>query len=235
MPQGRCNPDHSLGALHSQSRNHRFGNPRPTWLWKSQLPLKVSASEVSNLERPPLAELRTPRLVLRSWRETDLPAYAALNADVEVRRWFSGTLTSKESDGSAARLQEHIAAHGFGFWAVEAPGVAPFIGFVGLQHVTFQAPFTPAVETGWRLARAHWGKGYATEAARVALAHGFGPLALPEIVAFAVPGNVASRRVMERINMQHDPAGDFDHPNISEGDPLRRHVLYRATRTGVIT
>lgn len=79
------------------------------------------------------------------------------------------------------------------------------------------------------------GNDYATKAALAALAHGFGPLALPEIVAFAVPGNVVSRRVMERIGMQHDPAGDFDHPSVSEGDPLRHQVLYRATRTGVIT
>ena len=179
-----------------------------------------------------MAEIRTPRLLLRSWRETDLPAYAALNADAEVRRWFGGTLTRGESDAQAARLQDHIAAHGFGFWAVEVPGTAPFIGFVGLQHVTFAAPFTPAVETGWRLAREHWSRGYATEAARAALAHGFGPLALPEVVAFAVPGNMASRRVMERIGMRHDPAGDFDHPLVPEGNLLRRLVLYRAARTG---
>jgi len=179
-----------------------------------------------------LADIRTPRLLLRSWRETDLPAYAALNADAEVRRWFPGTLTRKESDDQAAKLQDHIAAHGFGFWAVEALGVMPFIGFVGLQHVTFPAPFTPAVETGWRLAQEHWGRGYATEAARAALAHGFGPLALPEIVSFAVPGNMASRRVMERIGMRHDLTGDFDHPSVPEGTQLQRLVLYRATRTG---
>lgn len=179
-----------------------------------------------------MAEIRTPRLVLRSWRETDLPAYAALNADAEVRRWFPGTMTREESDAQAAKLQNHLAVHGFGFWAVEAPGTAPFIGFVGLQHVSFAAPFTPAVETGWRLARKHWGRGYATEAARAALAHGFGPLALPEIVAFAVPGNMASRWVMERIGMHHDPADDFDHPNLPKGSPLQRHVLYRVKRAG---
>ncbi len=157
-----------------------------------------------------------------------MAAYAALNADAEVRRWFPGTLTRSASDAQAARIQDHISAHGFGFWAVEALGIAPFIGFAGLQHVSFAAPFTPAVETGWRLARKYWGHGYATEAARAALAHAFGPLGLPEIVAFAVPGNMASRRVMERIGMKHDPAGDFDHPNVPEGSPLRRQVLYRA-------
>ncbi len=179
-----------------------------------------------------MTDIRTPRLLLRSWRDADLPAFAALNADAEVRRWFPGTLTCAESDAQAARLQAHIAAHGFGLWAVEVPGVVLFVGFVGLQHVTFPAPFTPAVETGWRLARQHWGRGYATEAAWAALAHGFGPVALPEIVAFAVPGNLASRRVMERIGMRHDPADDFDHPGMPEGTPLRRHVLYRAARPG---
>lgn len=174
-----------------------------------------------------MTEIRTSRLLLRPWRDADLPAYAAMNADPEVRRWFPGTLTREQSDAQAARLQEHIAAHGFGFWALEAPGVAPFIGFTGLEHVDFEAPFTPAVETGWRLAREHWGRGYATEAAQAALAHGFGPLGLTEIVAYAVPGNGASRKVMARIGMRHDPADDFDHPQLPAGHPFRRHVLCR--------
>lgn len=173
---------------------------------------------------------RTPRRLLRPWREEDLPAYAALNADPEVRRWFPGTLTREQSDTEAARLQQHIAAYGFGFRAVEAPGVAPFVGFVGLKRVHFAAPFAPTVEAGWRLAREQWGKGYATEAARAALAHGFGPLGLAEVVAFAVPGNLASRRVMERVGMRRDPGDDFDHPALPEGHPFRRHVLYRAGR-----
>ena len=128
---------------------------------------------------PAMTELRTPRLLLRPWRNVDLAPFAALNADPEVRRWFEGTLTREESDAQAARHQEHIATHGFGFWAVEVPGTAPFIGSVGLRHVSFAAPFVPAVEIGWRLARAHWSRGYATEAARATLAHAFGPLNLP--------------------------------------------------------
>ena len=177
-----------------------------------------------------MTAMRTPRLLLRPWRDTDLAPFAALNADPEVRRWFAGTLTREESDAQAARIQDDIATHGFGFWAAEAPGTAPFIGFVGLKHVTFAAPFAPAVEIGWRLARAHWGQGYATEAARAALAHAFGPLNLPEVVSFAVPGNLPSRRVMERIGMKRDPEGDFDYPLLPEGHPFRRTVLYRAAR-----
>lgn len=177
-----------------------------------------------------IAELRTPRLLLRPWRDADLPAFAALNADPEVRRWFLGTLTREESDAQAIRIQEHIVAHHFGFWAVEVPSVASFVGFVGLQHVTFAAPFAPAIEAGWRLSRDHWGRGYAKEAAWAALSHGFESLGLAQIVAFAVPGNLPSRRVMERIGMRHEPGGDFDHPALPEGSPLQRHVLYRAKR-----
>jgi ribosomal-protein-alanine N-acetyltransferase len=177
--------------------------------------------------------LRTRRLLLRPWKPEDLPAYAAINADPEVRRWFPGTLTREESDAQAARLQQHIALHGFGCWAVEVSGIAPFIGFVGLQHVTFASRFTPTIGAGWRLARDHWGKGYATEAAQAALAHGFRALGFDEIVAFAVHGNVASTRVMQRIGMHRDPADDFDHPELAENDPHRRHVLYRAKRSGM--
>jgi len=177
-----------------------------------------------------MPELRTPRLLLRHWQETDLPAFAAMNADPEVRRWFPGTQTRDESDATARHLERHFASHGFGFWAVEVNDGAAFVGFVGLQHVNFEAPFAPAVEIGWRLARAHWGKGYAAEAARAALAYAFGPLGLREIVSFAVAGNNASRRVMERIGMRRDVDGDFEHPLLEVGHPYRRHVLYRVRR-----
>ncbi len=155
-----------------------------------------------------------------------------MSADPAVMEHFPSTLTRAESDAVAERLKAHIERHGFGFWALEAPGVAPFIGFAGLIHVSFEAPFTPAppaiaVEIGWRLAHEHWGKGYATEAARAALAHGFGPLGLPEIVSFTTTTNTRSQAVMARLGMTHDSAGDFDHPNVEDGHPLKRHVLYR--------
>ena len=172
-------------------------------------------------------ELRTPRLVLRSWRDADLLPFAALNADSEVRHWFPGVLTRQESDGEAARLRHHDEQHGFTFWAVEVPGGAAFIGSIGLLVVRSAMPFAPAVEIGWRLARAHWGHGYATEAAAATLTHAFEALGLPEIIAFTVPGNSASRRVMEKIGMRHDPADDFAHPGLPDEHPMRRHVLYR--------
>jgi RimJ/RimL family protein N-acetyltransferase len=138
-------------------------------------------------------------------------------------------LDRQQSDDLLARLADHIARHGFGFWALEIPGVAPCAGFVGLVHVPFSAAFTPAVELGWRLDRACWGHGYASEAARAAARYAFAELKLTEIVAVAVPANVRSRAVMERIGMRHDPDGDFAHPRIPAGHRLQRHVLYRLT------
>jgi RimJ/RimL family protein N-acetyltransferase len=174
--------------------------------------------------------LSTERLLLRHWRDEDLAPFAALNADPRVRQFFPNTLSRAESDALAARLQTSIDREGFGFWAAERKEDGAFLGFVGLDRPPFAAPFMPAVEIGWRLAHAHWGKGYATEAARAALAHGFGPLRLAEIIAFTVPTNVRSRAVMERLGMAHDPAADFDHPEVAEGHALRRHVLYRIDR-----
>jgi RimJ/RimL family protein N-acetyltransferase len=172
--------------------------------------------------------LRTARLVLRPWTEADHPPFAALCAEPRVMRHFPKTLTPKESGELAARIRAHFEEHGFGLWAVEVPGTAPFIGYVGLTHVAFEAHFTPAVEVGWRLAAEHWGRGYATEGARAALQHAFGPLGLREVVSFTVPANERSWRVMERIGMTRSPADDFDHPRLPEGHALRRHVLYRA-------
>ena len=142
-------------------------------------------------------------------------------------RYLPETLTRRESDQFAFRIRSHFVEHGFGLWAVEIPGIAPFIGFVGLSVPKFDAHFTPCVEVGWRIAAAYWKKGYATEAAQVAVSYGFLQQELSEIVAMTVPENVASRRVMEKLGMAHDPTDDFDHPKLAEGHPLRRHVLYR--------
>ena len=140
---------------------------------------------------------------------------------------FPALLTRSESDTLIARIEAHFAARGFGLWAVAVPGVADFIGFIGLNAPSFTAHFTPCVEIGWRLAAAHWGQGYASEGARAVLAFGFGERGLDEIVSFTVVANTRSRKVMERLGMHHDPADDFDHPALPKGHPLRRHVLYR--------
>lgn len=174
--------------------------------------------------------LTTERLILRPWRDSDLAPFAALNADPAVMEHFPTTLTRAESDAVAERVRGFMAEHGFGWWAVEVPGETPFIGFIGLWRPAFEAHFTPCVEVGWRLARRFWGRGYASEGARAALAFGFGELELAEIVSFTATTNARSQAVMRRLGMTHDPAEDFDHPKLPAGHPLRRHVLYRKTR-----
>jgi RimJ/RimL family protein N-acetyltransferase len=181
----------------------------------------------------PARELRTRRLLLRRWLPEDRPAFAAMNADPRVMEFLPKALSREESDATADRIEAHFAERGFGLWAVEVPGVAPFIGFVGLATPRFTAPFTPCIEIGWRLAAEHWGRGYATEGARAAIEFGLGPAGLDEILSFTVPDNVRSRRVMEKIGMTHSPADDFDHPLLAAGHPLRRHVLYRIAKPDI--
>jgi RimJ/RimL family protein N-acetyltransferase len=171
--------------------------------------------------------LKTSRLKLREWRDEDLAPWAALNADPRVREFFPSVLTFEESAAQMRQARDHFARHGFGPWAVEVIGGAPFIGFIGLSVPSFEAHFTPCVELGYRLAFDAWGHGYATEGARAGLRYGFESLGLPEIVAFTTATNWRSRRVMERLGMDHDRADDFDHPSLPDGHPLRRHVLYR--------
>jgi RimJ/RimL family protein N-acetyltransferase len=139
-------------------------------------------------------------------------------------------LSREESDASVDRAVAHYDERGFTFWAVEIPGVTPFAGFIGLVVPRFHAHFTPCVEIGWRLAAEHWGRGYATEGARAAVNAGFETLQLNEIVSLTVPANTRSRHVMEKLGMTRSSSDDFDHPRIPEGDPLRRHVLYRLAR-----
>lgn len=178
-------------------------------------------------EAPTIATLTTDRLILRPWRDGDLAPFAALNADPAVMEHFPAPLTRAESDAVAERVRDFMTEHGFGWWAVEIPGEAPFIGFIGLWRPAFEAHFTPCVEVGWRLAKAYWGRGYATEGARAALRFGFEHLRLAEIVSFTAVPNARSQAVMCRLGMTHDPADDFDHPRVPEGHRLRRHVLYR--------
>jgi RimJ/RimL family protein N-acetyltransferase len=175
-------------------------------------------------------ELRTDRLVLRRWRDEDRAPFAVLNADPVVMEHFPGPLNRAKSDDFVDRIEAGFEERGYGLWAVEVSDVAPFIGFVGLNPATFDAPFTPALEVGWRLDRPHWGRGYATEGGRVALAFAFGELGVDEVVSFTTVRNDRSRRVMERLGLRHDSDDDFQHPELPEGHPIRPHVLYRIDR-----
>jgi RimJ/RimL family protein N-acetyltransferase len=172
-------------------------------------------------------ELRTERLVLRRWRDSDREPFARMNADPDVMRFYVAPYSRAESDAFVDRIEKQFDELGFGLWAVEIPGQTPFIGCVGLTvH-----PYFPTPEVGWRLDKPYWRKGYATEAARASVADGFERLGLKEIVSFTTPLNVPSIRVMERLGMTHDPVDDFDHPNVPVGHRYRRHVLYRLRAT----
>lgn len=178
--------------------------------------------------------IQTKRLVLRPWKDTDLEAFAKINADPRVMEHFPKLLNREESDALAQRISSLMQQQGWGIWAVSLINQDNFIGFIGLAHIHFTAPFTPAVEVGWRLAYDYWNQGYATEGALSAIKYGFEQLKLDEIVAITVPKNQRSRRVMEKIGMSYDVDGDFDHPKLEPGHPLQRHVLYRI-KTGLFT
>jgi RimJ/RimL family protein N-acetyltransferase len=175
--------------------------------------------------------LTTDRLLLRQWQDDDLPKFAALNDDAHVMEFMPKRLSREESDQNAERIRDHLGREGWGLWALEVSGVASFVGFVGLAVPRFEAHFTPCVEVLWRLAHAHWGKGYATEAARAAVAYGFNTLGLSEVVSFTSERNQRSRAVMERLGMRRYAREDFDHPRLPDGYPLQRHVLYRLAKS----
>lgn len=175
--------------------------------------------------------LETDRLVLREWRDDDRAEFARMNADPRVMEFMAHRLTPEESDALIDRIRECFAQRGFGFWAVEVKQTTPIIGFVGLSVPRFQAPFTPCVEIGWRLAAEHWGHGYATEAAERVLQHAFSDVGLLDVVSFTTKSNHRSRRVMERLGMHRSLEEDFDHPSLPATHPLRRHVLYRLKST----
>ncbi len=156
-----------------------------------------------------------------------------MNADPRVTEFLGRSYTRALSESQAFAMRRQLELLGYGWWVVEVRGGAPFAGVVALQDVPFEAPFTPAREVGWRFAYDHWGHGYATEGARAALDFAFERLGWHEVVAFTAALNLRSQKVMERLGMTHDPSDDFDHPRIPEGDPLRRHLLYRARPVGV--
>jgi RimJ/RimL family protein N-acetyltransferase len=176
--------------------------------------------------------LTTDRLILRRWREADREPFQAINDDPRVMEFFPAVLTPRESEEAIVRIEQHFERHGFGLYAAELIETRAFIGFVGLSVPTFEAPFMPAVEIGWRLAYAHWGRGLATEGAHAVVRHAFETLELRGLVSFTSTANLRSRRVMESIGMTHDTAADFDHPGLPEGHPLRRHLLYRLHSLG---
>lgn len=139
-------------------------------------------------------------------------------------------LSRDESNALVDHVELHFRERGFGLCAVEVRQDHSFIGYVGLAVPRFRAIFTPCVEIGWRLSAEYWGQGLATEGAQEMARYAFENLGLDELVSFTVPSNWRSRRVMQKLGMTHNPADDFDHPNLPHEHPLRRHVLYRLRR-----
>ena len=172
-------------------------------------------------------ELRTERLLLRRWQESDRAPFARLNTDSQAVRYLPKVLTREESDRFVDRVEAHFEQYDYGLWVAEIVGITPFAGFIGFAVPTYEAHFTPNVEIGWRLAPEYWGQGYATEGAQAVLDFGFKEIGLEEIVSITVPDNIASWRVMEKIGMTRELEGDFDHPFLPEDHPLRRHWLFR--------
>jgi RimJ/RimL family protein N-acetyltransferase len=159
-------------------------------------------------------ELQTPRLLLRAWRPEDRKAFAAMNADQDVMRHIADgrPLDRVASDALLARLQAHWDEHGFGLWAAEVRATGALAGFAGLAIPSFLPSVLPAVEVGWRLARDHWGQGYATEGARAAVDHGLGALGLAQVIAIVHPANARSIRVAEKLGMR--PMGRRRRPDV---------------------
>jgi RimJ/RimL family protein N-acetyltransferase len=173
--------------------------------------------------------IETERLILRPWRDEDVAAWAAMNADPRVMEFFPNTYTEEYATEMAAYLRGRLEQDGYGWWVAQIKG-GGFAGNLALQKVPFDAHFTPAMEIGWRLPFDAWGHGYATEGARALLDFAFEELRCDEIVAMTAALNLRSQRVMERLGMTRDPADDFEHPRLEQGHRLRPHVLYRIRR-----
>lgn len=177
-----------------------------------------------------IVEIRTNRLLLRQWCDKDLAIFAKLNADVDVMTYFPNTLSTSESNIMAHKIKSLIKEKGWGFWAVELLENKTFIGFVGLNEPDYKLPVTSCTEIGWRLAKAYWGHGYASEAANASLEFAFQTLNLDQVYSFTPVSNIKSRAVMERLNMINTN-NNFNHPMIPENNPLREHVLYRLDKS----
>lgn len=174
--------------------------------------------------------LKTKRLVLRTWQESDVSKMYEINQDLKVMEYFPSLKSLEETERFIEGAKKHLKTHGYTLYAVDVKGGESGIGFIGLSIADFKAHFTPATEIGWRLSSKHWGQGLATEGAKAVLKYAFNKLYLSEVVTFTAEQNRRSRRVMEKIGLQHETSDDFDHPSLNEDSPLRRHVLYRLSQ-----
>lgn len=149
---------------------------------------------------------------------------AAINANPEVMRYFPGTQSEERTLDFIERQRTQQQERGYCYFAAEHREDQRLIGFIGISFQDYEAPYTPAVDIGWRLDPEYWGKGLATEGARACLDFAFGELGLEEIVAVAVAQNVPSLRVMEKIGLTR--RGSFDHPVLVDFPHLKTCVWY---------
>src|SRR5215472_123150 len=126
------------------------------------------------------AILTTNRLILRPWRASDREPLARMNADPQVMEFLAARPSREESDAMVDRIETHFREHGFGLWAAELRRGGAFIGFVGFDIPSYEAPYSE--ELGWRLAVEHWGQGLATEGAQAVVGYAFQTFDFREIV-----------------------------------------------------
>lgn len=175
--------------------------------------------------------LETDRLILRTWVDEDLESMLAINQDPKVMEYFPSLQDLEMTKNFIDKVNVHFENHGYSLYATVRKDTGEFIGFIGLFTPEFESHFTPAIEIGWRLSSNHWGQGFATEGAKAVLDYAFRELKIPEIVSFTAASNAKSIRVMQKIGLKHNEADDFYHPKLDDTSLLKRHVLYRLTRT----
>ncbi|HEX4693418.1 GNAT family N-acetyltransferase [Sphingomonas sp.] len=177
--------------------------------------------------------IETERLILRGWLDSDVAPFHAMGNDADVMRFLGPPMSLAGAEEARARMDALLAKHGYCFWAIERKADGEFLGFCGIKPGPADTPIADEIEIGWRLRRDAWGQGYAREAAEAAIAWTWANTDAPEIAAITVTANANSWGLMERLGMARDPAGDFDHPAVPDGDPLKRHITYRMARPAI--
>ena len=168
--------------------------------------------------------IKTDRLILRSWKMSDRDVFAEMNSNDNVMKYFPKPLSIEESNGFVDSINSEFEETGFGLYAVEIKETSEFIGYVGFHRFTFDVPFSPGWEIGWRISDKFWNKGYATEAAMACIKYAHEKKLCSRLYSFTAVPNIASENVMKRIGMTFD--GLFMHPALAEGHWLKEHKLY---------
>jgi len=169
--------------------------------------------------------VETGRLRLRVRTPDDRAVLHGWFGDPLVMADLGPVRDAAASDATIARHQSY-QAEGLGFWIVESRADRVPVGFCGLKPSDPGRPLAGELEIGWMFGPAHWGQGYASEAAGAVLDWAWAHRADPRIVAVTARVNLKSQRVMERIGMRAEPTLDYEHPSYPEGDRLRDSVVY---------